>query len=193
MNRIFSKRVFVLAALLIVAATAGYFAANINWSVDKQVKTTQPANVSAAMAANIDPAKLYQVTDVVDGDTFKARIDGKEITVRMLGINTPEVVDPRKPVECFGPEASVETKSLLAGRKVKLALNPNREKTDIYNRLLAYAYRDDGLFINELLIQEGFAREYTVGKAYQYQSKFRNAENIAKTALKGLWGKCGTL
>ncbi len=138
----------------------------------------------------IDPARYYKVTYVVDGDTFKASVNGREITVRVLGINTPETVDPRKPVECYGPEASVEGKLLLAGRSVELKLNPDREHRDKYGRYLLYVYRDDGLFYNEHMIAEGFAREYTVGSAYSFQGEFRKAETAAKTAGKGLWGKC---
>ncbi len=193
MNRIFVKQTVILTLAVFTAITVGYFSVGLNFSSNPQVVAKQPASVSLAMAANINPAKLYKVTDIIDGDTFKVKVDGKEITVRMLGINTPEVVDPRKPVECSGPEASAETKSLLKGREVKLALNPNREKTDNYNRLLAFVYRDDGIFINELLIKDGFAREYTVGKPYQYQSEFRDAEKQAKMAGKGLWSKCAVI
>ena len=139
---------------------------------------------------SIDPTKYYKVIDVVDGDTFKADVSGRTIVVRVLGINTPETVDPRKPVECYGPEASAEGKSLLSGRSVELKLNPNRERRDKYGRYLLYVYRDDGLFYNEHMIEEGFAREYTVGTPYSFQAEFRQAEATAKAAGKGLWGKC---
>jgi micrococcal nuclease len=139
---------------------------------------------------SIDETKHYPVSYVVDGDTFKADIDGREITVRLLGINAPETVDPRKPVECFGPEASAEAKSLLNGRTVELRFNPNRERTDRYGRYLLYAYRDDGLFLNEDLIKNGFAKEYTVGTPYSFQAEFRKAEAEAKAAGKGLWKAC---
>lgn len=190
MNYIFIKRTIISSLIICVAIAVGYFAAGWNLSLNSRIVAKQPATISLAMEANVDPTKLYKVIGVVDGDTFEVRIDEKEITVRLLGINTPETIDPRKLPECYGPEASAKTKSLLNGREVKLVLNPNREKTDKYSRLLAYAYRDDGLFINELLLQEGFAREYTFGKVYQYQSEFKNAEKQAKTAGNGLWTKC---
>ena len=48
----------------------------------------------------------------VDGDTVIARFaDGREEKIRLLGVDTPEVVDPRKPVQCFGHVASAFTKS----------------------------------------------------------------------------------
>lgn len=79
----------------------------------------------------IDQNKLNKVTDIVDGDTFKVNIDGKNITVRMFGINTPETVDPCKPAGCYGKEASDETKRLLHGAEVVLKPNPKREAGDI--------------------------------------------------------------
>jgi len=153
----------------------------------------------------IDPETYYPVTYVVDGDTFKVKVEsgntkggggGSEadahiITVRVLGINTPETVDPRKSVECYGPEASVEAKDLLNGRKVKLTFNPNRELKDKYGRYLAYVYRDDGLFYNEVMIKEGYAREYTYGSAYSMQGEFRDIEATAQKSKAGLWSACG--
>jgi micrococcal nuclease len=163
----------------------------------------QKKYVSWASKVVIDPAKGYRVVEVVDGDTIKVLIDGHEITVRLLGINTPEVLDPRKPVECYGPEASEETKSLLIGKSVLLVLNPNYERIDKYGRLLVYvrlmqspdelpAATSSELFVNEFLIKEGYAREYTFNEKnpYQYQSLFKLDESRAKGAKKGLWGKC---
>ncbi len=147
--------------------------------------------VRASSEISIDQNVYYPVTYVVDGDTFKVLIGGKGITVRMLGINTPETVDPRKAPECFGHEASDETKRLLGGRKVQLHFNPHRELKDKYGRYLAYAYRDDGLFVNEELLKQGFAREYTFGTAYSFQREFRNIEVVAQKENRGLWGMCG--
>ena len=146
--------------------------------------------VRASSEITIDQNAYYPVTYVVDGDTFKASINGKVITIRILGINTPETVDPRKAPECFGHEASDETKSLLGGKKVQLHFNPNRELKDKYGRYLAYTYRDDGLFVNEELIKGGFAKEYTYGTAYSFQQEFRSIQTDAQTEKRGLWGKC---
>jgi micrococcal nuclease len=151
---------------------------------------------SWASTVPIDPTKPYQVSQVVDGDTIKATIDGHSITIRLLGINTPETVKPNWPVECYGPEASAEMKSLLTGKSVLLSLNPSYERIDKYGRLLAYV-RLDGtangeMFVNEMLIKEGYAREYTFNEKnpYQYQKQFKDDEVVAKDAGKGLWGKC---
>lgn len=146
---------------------------------------------SIASAAELSEGDLYNVAYVNDGDTFVVRDErAHEYTVRLLGIDTPEAVDPRKPVQCYGPEASAATKSLLEGRKVRLEKSPKREERDKYGRYLRYAYRDDGLPINEYLIQNGFAREYTYGKAYSKQASFKAIEKAAARRHAGLWSKC---
>jgi micrococcal nuclease len=141
-------------------------------------------------AISIDPYELYQVTHVLDGDTFKVKVGWHEVTVRMLGIDTPETVDKRKPVQCYGKEASDQTKELLSGSSVRLELNPDREEKDRYGRYLAYVRRADDLFVNEFLLQNGYAREYTYGRPYLRQNEFRGVESMAKDAGVGLWGAC---
>lgn len=139
---------------------------------------------------SLDEKSSYAVAQVLDGDTFIVNAGARRVTIRLLGIDTPESVDPRKPVECYGPESAAETRRLLAGRRVMLKYNPDREKSDKYGRHLVYAYRDDGLFLNEHLIRNGFAREYTYGRPYSMQKEFRSSESAARSRNVGLWGKC---
>src|SRR5262245_65950580 len=90
------------------------------------------------------------VIHAVDGDTVLARLrSGRVEKVRLLGVDTPEVVDPRKPVQCFGHEASAYTASRLLGRAVTLELDA--ESRDKYGRLLAYVLLDGRTFGGELL------------------------------------------
>jgi micrococcal nuclease len=138
----------------------------------------------------LDPRAFYKVTRVLDGDTFNVEVDKKEITIRMLGINTPETVDPRRPPECYGKEASDATKNLLKGQQVNLVLNKDREVRDKYGRYLAYVYREDGLFVNEYLLEEGFAKEYTYGSPYSLQKNFLRLEQNANKNKVGLWQVC---
>jgi len=131
--------------------------------------------------------KLYQVVKVVDGDTINVNIDGKTETLRFIGINTPETVDPRKPVECFGREASNRAKELLSNKKVRLENDPTQGERDKYQRLLRYVWLEDGTFFNKKMIADGFAHEYTYGTPYKYQEEFDEAELEARTAKRGLW------
>jgi micrococcal nuclease len=135
-----------------------------------------------------------KVTRVVDGDTIKVVTDiSTTLTVRMIGINTPETVDPRRKVECYGKEASQKAKDLLTDQIVRLDIDPTQQKFDKYNRLLAYVYlvdKSDGkdLFFNKYMIENGFAYEYTYGTPYVFQKEFKEAEQAARDAGRGLWG-----
>lgn len=131
--------------------------------------------------------EAYMVTRVIDGDTIIIDLAGKNVTLRMIGVNTPETLDPRKPVECFGKEASLQTTQLLEGKKVILGFDDTQDRWDKYKRLLAYVYREDGLFINKDLIERGYAYEYTYNTPYIYQKDFDSAERDARENGRGLW------
>lgn len=99
----------------------------------------------------------YDVTRVIDGDTIEVNLDGVLTTVRLLGIDTPESVNPDESKNCEeGIVASNFTKSLLNGTHVYLEYD--QELTDKYGRTLAYVYLEDMTFVNELLIKEGYAK-----------------------------------
>lgn len=136
----------------------------------------------------IDPQVKYQVVKVMDGDTFQVKVGQQNVTVRMIGIDTPETVDPRKVVQCFGKEASNKTKELLLKHSVTLQTDPTQAKTDKYHRVLAYVYRDDDFFINKYLVENGYAHEYTYNIPYQKQTEFKEVEKIAREEKLGLWG-----
>ena len=130
---------------------------------------------------------LYSVTKVVDGDTVKVLINNTEETLRLIGIDTPESVDPRKPVQCFGKEASNKAKELLSGKKVRVEKDSTQGDLDRYGRTLAYIYSEDGLFYNKYMIEQGYAHEYTYNTPYKYQTEFKNAQKTAQANLMGLW------
>ena len=129
-----------------------------------------------AVAENVSGASAtYFVLKVVDGDTVSVDINGITETIRIIGINTPETVDPRKEVECFGKEASDKAKALLEGEYVSLAVDDTQENRDKYNRLLRYVYLADGSDYGKHMIENGYAYEYTYQIPYQHQSEYRNA------------------
>lgn len=130
---------------------------------------------------------LYDVVKVVDGDTIAINMNGSKETIRLIGIDTPETVDPRKPVQCFGIEASNKAKELLTGKRVRLETDPTQGERDKYNRLLRYVFLEGGTNFSELMIREGYAHEYTYNLPYKYQEQFKQAENEARIAKRGLW------
>ncbi|OGE37604.1 hypothetical protein A3B45_03105 [Candidatus Daviesbacteria bacterium RIFCSPLOWO2_01_FULL_39_12] len=129
------------------------------------------------------------VSKVVDGDTIT--LEGGQ-TVRLIGIDTPETKDPRRPVGCFGKEAANKTKELLEGETV--VLQKDVSEVDKYNRLLRYVFLSlDGgqlLFVNDYLVREGFAQVLTYPPDIKYNEQLREAEKSAKENKKGLWGSC---
>jgi micrococcal nuclease len=131
------------------------------------------------------------VVRVVDGDTIVVHTGGVDEKIRFIGIDTPETVDPRTPVECFGKEASNRTKSLLPpGTVVRLVRDA--EARDRYGRLLAYVYRaDDGLFVNLSLAEDGFADVATFPPNVAHTPEFVAAVGRARAEGRGLWKACG--
>ena len=131
------------------------------------------------------------VVRVVDGDTVVVRLDGVDERVRLIGIDTPESVDPRTPVECFGKEASEHAGSLLPpGTAVRLVRDV--EARDRYDRLLAYVYRaDDGLFVNLAMAEAGYADVATFPPNVAHVDEFVAAVAAARAEGRGLWSACG--
>lgn len=128
---------------------------------------------------------------VVDGDTIDAVIDGSEERVRLIGIDTPETKRPDTPVECFGPEATAFTESLLpVGTPIRIERDTvNR---DDYGRLLGYVYRAaDGVFVNYESIRQGFATPLTIEPNDTHAPLFVDAARAAEADDVGLWSTCG--
>jgi micrococcal nuclease len=126
------------------------------------------------------------VTRVVDGDTIVT----SRGRVRFIGVDTPESVDPRRPVQCFGREASAFTSSLLPpNTSIRLVYDVDRE--DQYGRTLAYVYRnDDGLFVNAKLVEDGYANVLTVPPNVAHADSFVALARAARDANRGLWSAC---
>ncbi len=130
---------------------------------------------------------FYKVDRVIDGDTIVLQMDSGLEKVRLIGINTPETVDPRRPVECFGKEASNKMKDLVEGKIVKLEYDDTQGTRDTYQRLLGYIYLEDGQMVNRKMVADGYAYEYTYMTPYKYQKEFRELQNFAKNEKRGLW------
>lgn len=153
---------------------------------------SSPTPVSSSAVLGDVSRTQAQVTDVVDGDTIHVQIGDKKETVRLIGVDTPETVDPRKSVQCFGKQASDFTKQQLSNKTVFLEKDDSQGDRDKYQRLLAYISLEDGINFNKLLIQEGYAHEYTYHLPYRYQSEFKQVELEARENNRGLWDVCYT-
>src|SRR3954447_25373564 len=129
------------------------------------------------------------VTRVVDGDTIHVALGGTDETVRYIGIDTPESVKPNTPVQCFAEAASAANRRLVDGRRVVLTFDA--ERRDRYGRLLAYVRRaDDGMFVNEELVRDGYARTLTIPPNVRFAERFAGLARQARDDERGLWRSC---
>ncbi len=127
---------------------------------------------------------------VVDGDTIDVRIDGSTERVRLIGIDTPETKKPNTPVQCYGPEATANTKHLLP-EGTPLRLVRDVQARDDYGRLLAYVYRaDDGTFVNLQIVAQGYAHTLTIPPNVAFADQFVAAARDAEHDNLGLWSAC---
>jgi micrococcal nuclease len=134
-------------------------------------------------------SRMFQVTKVIDGDTIEVSTEAGVRRVRYIGIDTPETVHPSRQVECFGREASAKNKELVEGKWVRL----ERDISDIdrYGRWLRYVYVDD-VFVNYLLVADGYAKVFTYPPDVTYSNNFLQAERQARSQGLGMWGDvCG--
>lgn len=133
---------------------------------------------------------LTIVKRVVDGDTIQL-INGDK--VRYIGVDTPETVDPRKAVECFGKQASEINKELVEGKTVRLESDVS--DTDRYGRKLRYVFVVDGeeeIFVNEYLIRNGFGFSSSYAPNIKYLDLFDEAQREAEVNNLGFWSDvCG--
>lgn len=140
------------------------------------------------VVANI-PAGSYRVVDFADGDTISVDMNGKTERIRMIGVDTPETHDPRKPVECFGQAAAEYTKKLIGDGPVRLEADSLSTNRDRYDRLLRYVYTSDNKLVEAELIRNGYGFAY-VSFPFSKLDEFRAFEKEAREANRGLWSGC---
>jgi micrococcal nuclease len=149
---------------------------------------SDPASAASGLSeAGRTPGHAAVVTRTVDGDTIYVRYRGREIDVRLIGVDTPETVDPTQPVGCYGPQASHFTERTLTGEPIRLEFDVERH--DRYGRVLAYVWLRGRLF-NQRLAAQGYAVVSTYPPNVRYESRFEAAQAIAMRDDRGLWGAC---
>jgi micrococcal nuclease len=155
-----------------------------------------PATAPGAAAAGPFPGtaptpERVAVVNVFDGDTIVVMRHGRETTVRLIGVDTPETSRPDCPVQFFGPEASEHTRSSLLGKTVRLVFEPDGRpggSVDRYGRVLAYVFTGDGRNFNLELVRSGYGRAFTK-YPFSYEREFRDAERAARKAGIGIWDR----
>jgi micrococcal nuclease len=169
------KRTVIVAALAVVVVV-----------VASRVTHHASADASASTSTKTT------VDRVIDGDTIVAKYNGQLDRVRFIGMDTPETVDPDKPVGCYGKQASDYTKSLLPkGTPIRMQFDADHH--DKYGRLLAYIYRDsDDMFVNAQLVRQGYATVLTIPPNVEHVDEFTQLAAQARQQNLGLWSACDT-
>lgn len=153
---------------------------------DEKKKVPEATSEKKSPQSKIQQA---QVIRVIDGDTIEVLLENKKEKVRVIGIDAPETVDPRQTVECFGKEASNFAKTFLDGETGMLESDPTQADKDNYGRLLRYVFVNEGVDFGKLMLEQGYAHEYTYNLPYKYQSEYKTAEKQAEQKNLGLWNK----
>lgn len=132
------------------------------------------------------------MSHVVDGDTIDVRIGRRDERVRLIGIDTPETKKPNTPIECYGPQASAFTASILPiGTEIRIERDVVGR--DDYGRLLGYVHLTNGsadTFVNRRIIAEGYAVPLRIEPNTTYADEFAAAAGRAEADDLGLWAAC---
>lgn len=132
---------------------------------------------------------LYDVVRTVDGDTIILNIDGKEKTIRLIGVDAPESVHPDRSRNTEdGKIASDWMSEYLSGKQVYLEYDI--ETVDDYGRTLAYVYLDDGsTMVQDELLRAGYATVMTIRPNTKYEYHFMQLESAAQANKQGIWNE----
>jgi micrococcal nuclease len=142
----------------------------------------------AMSAPDFSRATPCPVIRVIDGDTVVLALDGRETTIRLIGVDSPETVHPTRTVERFGREAAGFLRNLIRGRSVYIEYEPAARRLDRYGRTLAYLYTvPDARLVNLEIVARGYGHAYTK-YPFSRMERFREAERHAREAKLGLWG-----
>ena len=144
-----------------------------------------PSSISTSVAnSSQEYRKVYKV---IDGDTFWMKDQGGQTEkIRFIGIDAPECrKSAHKDIQRFGKESKDFLVGFLKGKKV--ALEYDVERYDRYGRTLAYVYLEDGTFLNEYLIKNGYAKVVTFPPNVKYHRQFVIAERYARQHQLGMW------
>lgn len=148
----------------------------------------QPGIMPPQVKKAVTPG-YYAVLSTEDGDTITVNMNGKKERIRLIGVDTPETQDPRKPVQCFGHMASAFTRQLIGSNLVRLESDPLSSNRDRYKRLLRYVYLPDGRLVQAEIIKQGYGFAYT-SFPFTKSEEFAAYQRRARQANLGLWASC---
>jgi len=162
----FLKQWIALAAIAVMATACTLDEASIGSTAGGGgARVTVPADAETA-----------RVTRIIDGDTIEVDIDGVGYRVRYVGVNTPE-----RDESCYQDAKDANTR-LVQNKTVQMARDESN--TDRYGRLLRLIYVD-GVFVNQQLVQDGWAESVVYRPDTRYADEFSNLEQQAARTNRG--------
>jgi micrococcal nuclease len=145
-----------------------------------------PTTITIVPVATVPVDSSWTVTSVTDGDTIDVAGPDGSLTVRLIGINTPESD------ECWADEATAALSALIAGQPVTLVRDAS--DTDQYGRALRYVEIAGGVDVGAALVESGHAisRRYEPDTARS--DRYESLQVQASDAGLGQWASdaCGT-
>jgi micrococcal nuclease len=156
------------------------------------VPSTRPLAQTAAPSSTVSPtatAMSGTVAEVIDGDTIRVELPSGLETVRIIGIDTPEVHHPSKPEACYGVEATAYAEETLQNVIVELEVDPTQDARDKYDRLLAHVYVGDNLYA-KAAIAGGYGIHYIYDRPSIHADELDASAAMARSKHLGIWAKC---
>lgn len=129
-----------------------------------------------------------RVDRIIDGDTFVANIAGKEETVRLLLMDTPESQGQyRDAPQAYSEVSTQYAEEFVLGEEAQFHISPNK---DFYGRTLAYV-EVDGVDVGKQMIEDGSARvRYTeMGTSNARKDEYFDAQMESARQGKGVWSE----
>ncbi len=179
-----SKKPASFIKVFLFAFFIGTYLYFLGFYLTRSSPSLAPATSNFAQITDTVAKSTEKVIRVIDGDTFE--IQGG-IKVRLIGVDTPEMKNKNKTIDCFAQEAKQKMEKLLTNQEV--VLEKDVSETDRYGRLLRYVYLEDKM-INDTLVKEGYARIATFPPDVKFKDQFLASERQAREAKAGLWQAC---
>jgi len=177
-------QLFSLGLLLTITVLMAVGISNLNLTNARPVSTSSTGQAIEPGAVTGEQVR-YSVERVVDGDTII--VHGLLDSIRLIGIDTPELNDSRSPVRCFAQLATLRLTEIVGNEEV--LLERDVEDRDRYHRFLRYVYLPDGTFVNLVMAKDGYANPLTIPPNLRYAPLFFAGVQEARSAERGLWNR----
>ena len=128
-----------------------------------------------------DTVQKIRVETAVDGDTV--RLSSGQ-SVRLIGVNTPEMNYQRSKPEAGALAATQFVRSLLSDISY---IQPGIQSRDRYGRMLAHLFLHDGRSLEEALLKRGLGYYLAIPPNIQLRDCMRAAEHEAREQGLGVW------